>query len=94
MQQRQLPSPLLVPVLFWCAGIAMARLIDPPAWMVWGLTGFALGGALFLRRIRPYFVLLLCLALGAWRLQQVQRPSSLDIVLREKDHIQQEARSG
>lgn len=91
MPQNKLPAPLLIPVLLWCLGIGLAKLVYFPAWLLFGLGFVLLTGALPLRSLRVYFVLLLCLTLGALRYQAAQKPSALDAVFLQQKHIQQTA---
>jgi competence protein ComEC len=91
MQQKKLPSPLLVPVLLWCLGIGLAKWsgISFANWLLFSLT--LILAALFINERRLYFVLLLCIALGGLRYEAARRPSQLDMVFQRQNHIQQDA---
>ncbi len=90
-QQRQLPSPLVFPVLLWCLGIGMARYAALPFWLALLLAGAGIAGAILGRNLRGYFLLLFCFSLGALRYDAEQKPSRLDLVFSRQDHIQQPA---
>ncbi len=91
MQQKKLPSPLLVPVLLWCLGIGLAKWsgMSFSNWLLFSLT-LALA-ALFIKGQRIYFILLLCVTLGGLRFEASRRPSQLDMVFQRQNHIQQDA---
>lgn len=88
-QPQKLPAPLLYPVLFWCLGIGLAKLVEFPAWVLPALGLLLLLLAAASSRLRPWLALLLCLALGAWRYQASARPSELDTVLQTQNTIRQ-----
>lgn len=90
-QQRQLPSPLLFPVLLWCLGIGVARYAGLAGWLALCLAGAGIAGALLDRNLRGFFLLLFCFSLGALRYEAEQKPSRLDLVFARQDHIQQPA---
>lgn len=91
MRTKALPSPLLIPALFWCLGIFAARLASPPFWLMAGSACLLGLGAVFIRNWRGWLLLLLCFSLGGLRLETAQRPTQLDLVFQKQNHIQQEA---
>lgn len=94
MRTKALPSPLLIPALFWCLGIFAARLASPPFWLLAGSACLLGLGAVFIRNWRGWLLLLLCFSLGGLRLETAQRPTQLDLVFQKQNHIQQEAEFG
>lgn len=82
---------MFIPVLLWCLGIGLAKLLNLPVWPLFGLGFSLLIGGILLRSLRVYFVLLLCFTLGALRYQTAQKPSPLDAILLQQKHIQQTA---
>lgn len=84
-----LPSPLLLPVLFWIIGIGVAFAIPGQsyAWII-GLVFAA--AAWFFPRLRLYLLLLLILVLGYQRLDLTsQHPSVFDHLFYTKSNIRQ-----
>ncbi len=91
MQRKALPSPLLIPVLAWCAGITAAKFIPLPFWPLLGVGLLLLAAAVWLKPARLPLILLLCVILGALRWLAASEPTALDVVFKQKNHIQQEA---
>lgn len=85
-----MPSPLLVPTLFWCLGIGITAAFNPaPIWLIIsGLAGILLG-TLFRFRL-PLLILLIIIA-GALRLSiSINKPASqLEQILARKESITQ-----
>lgn len=87
-KQGRAAAPLVAPVLFWCLGIVLARMLALPAWPYLAAGSGVLGLALLFRYPRLWLALLVCLALGALRYQLAQRPSALDRVFESRELIQ------
>ena len=91
MQQRKLPAPLLIPVLFWCAGILLAKVFSPPFWLLAALGVVLMLLSAFVSKQRIVFLLLVFATLGGMRYVSSQRPTPLSKIFLSYDHIQQDA---
>jgi len=85
-------APLLIPVALWSAGIVLARVLAPvlPPWVWVALLLPAVLAGLFLKRFRPWLVLVCCLLAGAAR-WSASDPSNrpLRAILAQRDKIRQ-----
>ena len=88
---RKAPAPFLLPVLFWTIGIILAKCFLPGIYFQLIVAGGLTIVAIFMRKIRQILLLLLFLFLGMLRFSLCQQESSqLEILLQEKEHLQQE----
>ena len=88
---RKAPAPFLLPVLFWTVGIILAKCLQPEINFQLIIAGGLTIAAIFMRKTRQILLLLLFLFLGMLRLSLIQQDSSqLEILLREKEPLQQE----
>lgn len=86
-----LPAPMLLPVVFWTAGIILAGWLD----LSWKLPGIVtlvvLLAAILSRTLRPCLVLLLFLLLGFLRLNTSFQPAGIvESAIAERGNIRQE----
>ncbi|MBM4402870.1 MAG: DNA internalization-related competence protein ComEC/Rec2 [Candidatus Cloacimonetes bacterium] len=84
------PSPLLLPVIFWCLGIVVARHLALPLYPLLGMGFVLLVNAAFLRSIRFALIMVLFALLGFIRHQVAERaPSALQEIVTTRGYIVQ-----
>ena len=91
--ERSLPSPLLLPVICWCAGICLAVLLQLSLLWIAIITGIVLTGSLLVKFRTPALLLLLLWA-GFLRMfsETLPRPDSLQTLLAKRESITQPVR--
>jgi hypothetical protein len=89
--KNQPPTPMLLPVLAWVAGILCGRYLGLPAnYYLWFGIGVFVASVIF-KRIRVLLILLLFFSFGALRfLENQPKPSPLMLALLEKGEVQQQ----
>ncbi len=91
MQRKEPPAPLLIPVLAWCLGMLLAKTLPITQNWLWLAAGLFFVLALAIKPARSFALIFLCVVLGALRWQASAVPSTLDLVLQSRGHVQQEA---
>lgn len=87
-------APLFYPVVLWCAGMVLARVLMPylPAYLWLAMLAFCVLGGLFIRRIRVLMVLACCLFAGGARWAAFDASAKpLKAILAQKHKIRQMA---
>ncbi len=86
-----LPAPMLFPVIFWAAGIILARWLSVEIWIPVGMAILLFAFALRFRPFRPYLILLLFLVLGFLRYSiSTGSPGVLEKALADRTILRQE----